>query len=807
MTVLRLIQSNECAGMTSDNWQQINDLFHDALEREPDARAAFLAQACAADEGLRSEVESLLASHDPSDNFIKSLAPDLAAGLLAESQARLATGQSVGNYRVMALLGAGGMGEVYLTEDTRLGRRVALKLLPAQFTTEPDRLRRFEREARAASSLNHPNIITIHEVGQVEDAPFIITEFIEGKTLRHQMAAAKLRLLEALDVATQVASALEAAHKAGIVHRDIKPENIMLRPDGLIKVLDFGLAKLTESPSPAHGAAEIPTPASVQTKTGLVMGTVTYMSPEQARGLAVDARSDIFSLGTVIYEMVAGRVPFEGATTSDVIVSILEREPAPFSRFAPEVPDELERIVKKALAKDQEGRYQLVKDLLIDLRNLKQEMELQGKQDAVRPAELKGATPAGLGVSVNTDEQLITRSTGAEEVAPTVPSAAFLAGKIKTHKRAVALGLAVLMIAAAAIVYFTYFRRGGAIDSIAVSPSVNASNDEEKGRLTKPEAENAEANQLYKEGLYYLRKNTDEATRKSGEYFQQAIGKDPNFALAHVGLASYYWMMAGYGNMRPNDAWPKAEEAVSRALAIDEKLSDAHRVLAAVKMWHDWDWSGAERALKRAFELNPQGDRGLMNRLLETTGRIDEAIADARDDWNQPDTGSRLAREERLPKLLSLAGRYTEALEGWRKIVEKETDRSGMAHLNIGETYVRLGRYEEALAEMREVIPRVRYPRERARIGYVYAAAGKRREAIKILEEMKRLTSKRYGLSKHIAAIYAALGNKDEALAWLTKACDEHENGVIDLKVDPRLDTLRADPRFVDLLRRVKLAP
>jgi tetratricopeptide (TPR) repeat protein len=658
-----------------------------------------------------------------------------------------------------------------------------LKLLPAQFTTEPDRLHRFEREARAASSLNHPNIITIHEVGQVEGEPFIITEFIEGKTLRQQMAAATMMLREALDVAIQVASALEAAHKAGIVHRDIKPENIMLRPDGLVKVLDFGLAKLTESQPPGPGA-EATTLASVQTKTGLVMGTVTYMSPEQARGLAVDARSDIFSLGAVIYEMVAGRVPFEGATTSDVIVSILEREPAPLSRFAPEVPDELERIVKKALAKDQEERYQLAKDLLIDLRNLKQEMEVQAKLDAVRPAELKGATPAGLGVSVDTDEQLTTRSTDAE-VALTVPTAAYLVGKVKTHKRAVALGLAVLIIAGAAIIYFIYFTRGEAI----------------------PETENAEAKKLYQQGLYYWRKNTDEATLESGEYFKQAIEKDPNFALAYVGLAEYYNIMAGFGNMRPNEALPKAEEAVSRALAIDEKLSGAHEQLASLKMWYDWDWSGAERELKRAIELNPEGEvSGIYNRLLEVTGRIDEAIADASVDWNQP-SGSRLQREERLPRLLSLAGRYSEALEEWRKILEKQTNRRGMAHLNIGEIYARQGRYEEALAEMLEVRPRIRYPRELARIGYVYAAAGKRREAIKILEDMKDLTDKRYNLSTHIAAIYAALGNKDEALAWLKKACDEHEQGVVDLKVDPRLNTLRADPRFVDLLRRVKLAP
>ena len=472
----------ETEQIKAEQWQRINDLFHSALEREPGERAAFLARACAGDQSLRSEIESLLASHDPSDDFIESLAPDLAAGLLAENYSRLATGQSVGNYRVIDLLGAGGMGEVYLTEDIRLGRRVALKLLPAQFAKEPERLHRFEREARAASSLNHPNIITIHEVGQVEDAPFIITEFIEGQTLRRQMASAKMTHREALDVAIQVASALEAAHNAGIVHRDIKPENIMLRPDGLVKVLDFGLAKLTEEqPHPAD--RETTALSGNETKTGLLMGTVIYMSPEQARGLDVDARSDIFSLGTVIYEMIAGQVPFNGGTTSDTIVSILEREPAPLSPGVPEVSAELELIVKKALAKDLEERYQLAKDLLIDLRNLKQEMEHRARMDAVSRVDSKGATPPGLRASVDTDERLTTRSTDAD-VALTWPRAENLAGG--TRKRAVAFGLAVLLIAVAAIVYFTYFDRGGeTIDSVAVLPFLNVSGNPDAEYLSE----------------------------------------------------------------------------------------------------------------------------------------------------------------------------------------------------------------------------------------------------------------------------------------------------------------------------------
>jgi serine/threonine protein kinase len=275
------------------------------------------------------------------------------------------------------LLGAGGMGEVYLAEDTRLGRRVALKLLPAQFTQDAKRLRRFEREAHAASALNHPNILVIYDIGKDSGSHFMVTEFVEGETLRRRLARSRMGLAEIAEIAVQVTSALAATHQAGIIHRDIKPEKIMIRPDGYIKLLDFGLAKLTESAG--HAGSK---PAGIDTSAGLVMGTVTYMSPEQARGRAVDARSDIFSLGSVLYEMITGRVPFEGETTFDVLVSLLEREPPALALLVPEAPAEWDRIVKKTMAKDCEGRYQTANDLLIDLRNLKQSFELVDKREA-----------------------------------------------------------------------------------------------------------------------------------------------------------------------------------------------------------------------------------------------------------------------------------------------------------------------------------------------------------------------------------------------------------------------------------------
>jgi serine/threonine protein kinase/Tol biopolymer transport system component len=365
--------------MTPERWQQVKQIFNSAISYRPEDRSLFISQACSGDEQLRSEVESLIASHEQSGSFIDQPAFEVAASLLVNEKAELKRGQLIGSYEVISFISRGGMGEVYLAEDKRLGRKVALKLLPASFTTDEDRLRRFEQEARAASALNHPNIITIYEIREAAGSHIIATEFVEGETLRLRLSRSALTLSEALNIAIQIADALSAAHKAGIIHRDIKPENIMLRPDGYVKVLDFGLAKLNEQATPAV-ASEAPT-IQVRTGSGIVIGTAGYMSPEQARGLGVDHRSDIFSLGAVIYEMLARRKPFEGDTPSDTLAAILKTEPPPLARVAHGVPSELVRIVNKSLRKDREERYQVVKDLWLDLKALKQELEFQDKLD------------------------------------------------------------------------------------------------------------------------------------------------------------------------------------------------------------------------------------------------------------------------------------------------------------------------------------------------------------------------------------------------------------------------------------------
>src|SRR5256714_4081778 len=391
----------------------------------------------------------------------------------------------LGRYEIRSLLGRGGMGEVYLAQATNLRRLVAIKLLPAAFTQNKERLHRFEREAFAASSLNHPNILTVHEIGAQDDKHFIATEYVEGESLRRRMARAPVELREALDVAIQIASALSAAHEAGIMHRDIKPENIMLRRDGFVKVLDFGLAKLADEKAARRVETdmEATTRALVNTAPGVLVGTPCYMSPEQARDLEADARTDIWSLGVVLYEMVAGRLPFQGETTTDVLATILHREPPSLLLYRQGMPEELERIVEKALTKEREERYQTAKDLGVDLKRLKQRLELEAElersttpEEEARAASARAAT-GGSRPSVTGATQAVAAQTAGGDI-HTTSSAEYIATEIKRHKRVALLVLSVLVAAIAGLAYF-YFVRGGkvAINSVAVLPFVNVTKD------------------------------------------------------------------------------------------------------------------------------------------------------------------------------------------------------------------------------------------------------------------------------------------------------------------------------------------
>jgi eukaryotic-like serine/threonine-protein kinase len=429
--------------MKAERWQQVNDLFQSAAERAPEERAAFLDEACHGDEGLCREVESLLASYERAENFIESPAFEVAPELLTNDRAGALVGELIGHYRIESLIGVGGMGEVYLGRDERLGRKVALKLLPKRLTADETQLSRFKTEARSASALNHPNILTVYEIGAEGNRHFIATEFIEGMTLRAFLVRGRMNLHAALEIGVQVASALAAAHETGVVHRDIKPENIMLRPDGYAKVLDFGIAKLTEQ-RPTSDHYEVGTTAVLQTRPGLVLGTGHYMSPEQARGQKVDARSDIWSLGVVLYEMVGGIPPFRGETPSDCIASILKTEPPPLSGVLSDVPLKLESILQKALRKNSDERYQTIKEMLADLRILKGELEAESS------------------------------------LPQTKERAESIVSKIKRNKRGALLTLAAALLAAAAVARSFFFVTPAPLPnekSIAVLPFENLSEE------------------------------------------------------------------------------------------------------------------------------------------------------------------------------------------------------------------------------------------------------------------------------------------------------------------------------------------
>src|ERR1041385_1119566 len=434
--------------MTPQRWQRVKEIFQDALNRAPSERAAFVADASGGDDLVRQEVESLMSSDGRSGTFLDSPAYEAAAEMIVNDKSGLKKGRTIGPFEVLSFISRGGMGEVYLAHDPRLSRKVALKVLPASFTKDDDRLRRFEQEARAASALNHPNIITIYEILKTGSTHVIAAEFVEGETVRQRLARSPLPLPESLHVALHVADALSAAHKVGIIHRDIKPENIMLRPDGYVKVLDFGLAKLAEE-SPDVPIEEALT-KQVRTGSGVVMGTAGYMSPEQARGKAVDARTDIFSLGAVIYELVTHRKPFDGETPSDVMAAILKTEPPPLTAFFADAPPELSRIVMKALRKDPEQRYQSVKELLIDLRSLKQDLEFQEKMGSRAPAANLQTATAVVTPTASTGEVRSAFSTITDS----------LTFEIKRHRFATAASAVLLLVVLTAGAYglYRYFR-------------------------------------------------------------------------------------------------------------------------------------------------------------------------------------------------------------------------------------------------------------------------------------------------------------------------------------------------------------
>ncbi|MBA2647637.1 MAG: protein kinase [Pyrinomonadaceae bacterium] len=714
--------------MKAERWQQVEQLYHAALEREPESRAAFLDEACAGDAVLRGEVESLLRYEERAERFIESPALEVAAGMMAEDGTPVMAGRRISHYKIISSLGAGGMGEVYLAEDTALGRKVALKLLPALFTEDPDRLRRFAQEARAASALSHPNVAHVYEIGEADGTSFIAMEYVEGQLLEDKIGDCPLDTNEIVDIAVQTADALDAAHAEGIIHRDIKPANIVITPRGQVKVLDFGLAKVTARQS--H-VPQSEAPTKIKTSAGLVMGTVPYMSPEQALGREIDTRTDIFSLGAVLYEMATGRQPFSGANAVEVIDHLAHSQPEAIARFNYDVPAELERIIRKCLEKDREHRYQSAREILVDLRNLQRD----GGAQAVTT----------------------------ERAAP------------QQRSNRLRLAFAALAVTILAVVGVE--------------------------RLIKYYTGNAEVYQLQFKGDFYLGRGTEDDIKKGIEYFNRALAVEPNHAAAHMGLAGSYVMLSDW-YVAPHEVMPKAQAAAMKALELDE-TAYPHVQLGLIKTLYEWDWVGAEKEFKRAIDLVPED--GLAHQFygwyLIAMGRFDEARAEVKrsqeldplNDFNTAGVGMSFY----------FARQYDQAVEQYRKAVGIEP-KSHWSRLLLGLAYEQQGKLPEAIAELNQARRLNDSPQVLASLGHAYAVSGRRDEARAVIEELKETLKRKYVSPYDIATIYVGLGEKDEALRWLEKAYDDRSGWLgMWLKVDPKFDSLRSDPRFADLMRRV----
>ena len=790
--------------------------------------------------------------------------------------------QTISHFRITEKLGAGGMGVVYKAFDTRLDRPVALKFLPDHLTRDSQALERFRREARAASALNHPGICTIYDAGEQDGRAFIAMEFIDGETLRNHIYGKALPLDETLKLGIQIADALDAAHAEGIIHRDIKPANIFLTKRGQCKILDFGLAKLVRKG--IGKAASDPETESQDCSSiaGIISGTPAYMSPEQIRGDNLDRRTDIFSLGLILYEMATGQQAFGAATPGMIIEAVLTRSPVPARSINPQLSPLLEKIINKALHKKREERYQQAADIRDDLQRLDrdsapalaskaaQEQTLSGLEvkptaphptgtenatastsqtGAVRPKRVSKKAIDSLavlpfenlsrdpeheylsdGITGSLINALATvpklrvmaqstmfrykgRSVDPQAVGSELNVRAVLAGTIIEAGGSLRIGIELVDVATGSQLWGAHYHRPSG-DIFLIQDEISQEISEklrlkltrsDKRRLTKRQTGEPEAYSLYLKGRHHWNRWTEDGFYKAIEYFEQAIDKDPTYALAHSGVADSYVLLGWNGYLPPKDAFPKAKAAATRALGLDPDLGEARAPLAAVLWLHDWQWREAEAEFERSIALSPAyaTSNHWHAEFLMTMGRNDEAIA-------------RMKKSQQLDPLSLIIGdaigwayymarRHQESMEQLRRTAELDPHYP-VTYWILGLLFRSMGRFEAAITHGEKAVALSDgSPTMRAALAQTLAVAGEQMRANQILDDLVELSPKKYVSPYFLSGICTGLGQQDRAIEYLEKAHQERSHWLLYLHIDPSMDLLRSNPSFQDLLRRVGL--
>ena len=844
--------------MQPEQWQKIETVFFAALPMPRSEWDAFVSDECDGDVELSGRILALLNEDEDSTlDLLNNSFFELGARIIT-AEDDLLEGHELGHYRIERMLGRGGMGTVYLAEDTRLGRFVALKVLPTAFIDGSFAVKRFHREARAASQINNENVAHIYEFGDIDGRYFMAMEYVAGHTLRELIKDGSLDREKIANYATQAANALAAAHQTSVIHRDIKPENIAIRNDGVVKVLDFGLAQQK---------ATLDNPGSL---SGILMGTTSYMSPEQVRAQDLDERTDIWSLGVVIYEMLTGKRPFQGETPTELHAAILADE-LPHTKLD-ERDNRLYKIAEKCLQKERSERYLTTESLVNDLRSItsgggsrKKKLWWTGTAvlAAVIAAGVLGLWLFGIGtpgtVSAKPIESVavlpFVNDSGtpdkeylADGITETLASSisqipsltvkarssvfkykgrqfdavsagrdlsvqAVLLGRVAESNGQLALNLSLVDVASGKQIWAReYARPASELPNLQKQVALDVSAELNR-RLSGADAQkvarvyttNPEAFDDYLYGRFYWNKRTGKDMKKSIDYFKKALEIDPDFALAYAGLADSQVLMSSYGGVSPSESFPKAKAYALKALQLDDSLAQAHTTLSYILFNYDWNFEESDKQMARALELNPNYATAYHwygNGLLLATGRFDESI-EAMKHARRLDPLSLIINAD-LGTSYLYALRLDEAIDQFKNTLEMDGNFY-YAHLYLGRAYLLRGDYQQALDELDEAArleddPRIFMLRSR-----VYAKMGRRPDALRMLKALKMQDETEYISNFDYAVVYSGLGDNDRAFEYLEKGYRAHDGNLVYVKVDPLFADLRTDPRYIGLARRIGL--